>query len=119
MTEEEIQALLEKLKVLTEETDEGGIAPACDLCELCEGATPIPLRDYTDDQLLVFLELYDYDLQTTAYHVLLRKAKNDNIKLSSGITLPDNSEYWLRLAAAQRPSRTGMMLRIDEVEVTE
>jgi hypothetical protein len=117
MTDEELQALLAKLKVLTEETDEGGIAPACDLCELCEGATPISARDYTDDQLLFFLDMYDYDLQRTAYHVLLRKAQNTQITLGSGIALPDNSAYWLRLAATQRPSRTGMLKRADEPEV--
>ena len=117
MTEEEILALLEQLKALTEETDEGGIAPACDGCDLCDGATPISVRDYTDEQLLFFLEQYDYHLQRTAYNVLLRKAQNANIRLSSGITLPDNSAYWLRLAAAQRPNHTGILLRADEPEV--
>ena len=119
MTAEEIQALLVKLKALTEETDDGAIVPACDECDLCAGAEPISTRDYTDDQLLFFLEYHEYDLQKTAYDVLLRKAKNNGVKLASGISLPDNSAHWLRLAAAQRPNKTGMLLRPDEPGVTE
>lgn len=118
MTEEEIQALLAQLKVLTEETDDGGIVPACDQCDLCPGAEPISMRDYTDEQLLTFLDIYGYDLKKTAYHVLLRKAENTNIHLGSGIILPDNSAYWLRLAATMRVSRSGLMTRADEPEVT-
>lgn len=105
MTEEEILALLEQLKVLTEETDESA------------AASPILVRMFTDDQLRTLLEFYAYDLRTTAYNVLLRKAKNTGVRLASGLTLQDNSAYWLRLAAAQRPNKTGTRLRLDEPEV--
>jgi hypothetical protein len=114
LTPQEIEKRLAQLKVLTEETDEGGIAAPCDGCDLCPGALPMSTRDYTDAQLLIYLEMADYDVRDAAYNVLLRKAQNSGITLASGITLPDNSAYWLRLAAIQRRSRTGVMLRADE-----
>lgn len=116
MTPEDIAGLLEQLKLLTEEADAGGISPGCDQCGLCPGAQAIPTREFTDEQLLAFLALEGYDLRRTAYAVLMRKAQNSQVTLASGIVLPDNSAYWLRLASMQRRGRTGLLPRADDVK---
>ena len=108
-TQTEIQLLLAQLKILTEETDACGI-PADGTCD--EAA--ISKRFYSDDYLLAHLEIAGYDARRAAYNVLLRKAEAGGISLASGITLPDNSAYWLRLAATLRPNSTGILLRADE-----
>lgn len=105
---------LEALKRMTEETDDGAIAPGCEACGLCPGATPIPLRELTDEALTAFLECNGWDVRRAAYEVLLHKARADNLTLGSGLVLPDTSEHWLRLAQLYRPNRTGNAQRGDE-----
>lgn len=43
------------------------------------------------------------DVNLAAYRCLIIKAENCTVQVS-GLTLPDTSAYWLRLAASVRPS---------------
>lgn len=107
---------LERLKVLVEETDRGSISPPCDGCDACPGGQTISTRMFSDAELGVYLQMAGGDVKAAAYHVLLHKAEITNISLSSGITLPDMSAYWLRLASHYRPNRTGTIRRADDPE---
>lgn len=112
----DIERRMTLLKQLTEEdsAEVGGVAPGCEACGQCTGAGAISTRSYTDAQLLAWLEAERWNVYKAAYTVLLRKAEHTQVTLSSGIVLPDNSAYWLRLAQSVRRNRTGMALRADE-----
>ena len=43
-------------------------------------------------------------INDTAYECLLLKAEDDSIALPGGLTLANNSEYWLRLAKKYKPN---------------
>lgn len=58
---------------------------------------------FEDNELLYQLEKADGDVSLAAYRCLLIKAENSTVQFS-GLTLADTSAYWLRLAAAVRPS---------------
>lgn len=106
---------LEELKVLVEETDRGGIVPPCDGCDACAGAAPISTRMFTDEELLVYLRMESGNVRRAAYHVLLHKAESTAVTLSSGISLPDMSAYWLRLAQHYRGNHSGTIRRADDL----
>ena len=91
---------LERLKLLTEERD----GP--------EGCT-IP-RMFTDEELAQLLELHGNDLHYTAYDVLLRKAERTDVSLPEGVSLPDQSAHFLRLAAHVRRNHTRNAPRADD-----
>ncbi len=61
----------------------------------------VPL--FEDDELQYQLEKAGGDVSLAAYRCLLIKAENSTVQVS-GLTLADTSAYWLRLAAAVRPS---------------
>lgn len=90
---------LERLKLMTEE---------CDGPEEC----PAP-RMFTDEALERMLELHDGNVQAAAYDVLLRKAENTEISLPGGLSLPDQSARYLRMAAQARGCRTRNAARAD------
>lgn len=54
-----------------------------------------PYFDYED--LYLLLEKNDYDVNKASYEGCLLKSRCEKIKIS-GIELPDNQSYWLRLA---------------------
>lgn len=67
----------------------------------------------SDGQLGSILERYPcYEL--AAYHACLLMAQNDGIRLADGTVMPDQSEYWLRLALTFRPCASGTVRRADE-----
>lgn len=114
MTEQQ-QAALAQLKLLVEESDQAVLSPPCEMqCEGCPGATPISTRTMSDEQLLAFLACEDWDVKRTAYKVLIYKSKASDIALSSGLKLPDQSEYYRRLARMYRPNAGGTLARADD-----
>ena len=91
---------LERLQLLTEERDspDGCTAP----------------RMFTDADLIQLLELHGCDLYQTAYDVLLHKAERTDVSLPEGISLPDQSAHFLRLAAHVRRNHTRNAPRADD-----
>lgn len=87
--------MLEKLKVLLEETDDG-------------------CRVLSDQQLAACLVQADGDLYGAAYYGALRKAQEDGISLPDGLDLPSSRDYWLRLAQSYRPNKGGPIPRADD-----
>lgn len=88
---------LEQLKLLTEEQESSCDHP----------------RMYTDAELTRLLELHGGDVRRCAYDVLIRKAENTKITLPGGMTLPDQSARYLRMAAQVRICRTHNAARAD------
>lgn len=103
---------LRRLKLMTQEDDAFAV-PECDGCAECAGAPGICERAFTDEQLHAYLEMAG-TLEQAARAVLLRKAKNSEIAFPSGIRLPDQSEYYLRLARTYRVSRSRALRRADD-----
>ena len=95
---------LERLKLLTLETDDGA---ACEGC-----AVPVSARQYTDEQLAEYLAMADGDVNAAAYGILLRKSQSTAATLG-GMTLADQSAYYLRLAAQARHNRGRALERAD------
>ncbi len=60
---------------------------------------------FTDEQLKMYLEKNDNDVNSTAYECLIVKAENNSIAIS-GLSLEDTSKYWLRLARMYAPIST-------------
>jgi hypothetical protein len=104
---------LRRLKQMTMEED-AAIKPECDGCTECQGAPAICERAFSDEQLKVYLEMSE-TIERAAYAVLLRKAKNSEVTFPSGIKLPDQSEYYLRIARTYRTSRTRTLARADDI----
>ena len=50
------------------------------------------------------IEKNNFDINKTAYECFLAKAEDDSIALPGGLSLPNNKEYWLRLAKKYRPN---------------
>jgi hypothetical protein len=61
--------------------------------ELRETSSPF----FSDEELNYYLEKNNNDFNKTAYECLLLKSEDDSINLN-GLTLANNSNYWLRLA---------------------
>ena len=68
--------------------------------ELRETSSPF----FKDADLLYYLEKNNNDLNKTIYECLLLKAEDDSIALPGGLSLANNSNYWLRLARKYRPN---------------
>lgn len=98
---------LEQLKLLTQETGPEPTAASCS--DLAAGISP---RMYTDAELILYLDLHAGDVRATAYELLLRKAQNTEAKIG-GLSLADQQQYWLRLAASARPNKGGAWERAD------
>ena len=59
---------------------------------------------FTDEQLNFYLESNGNDIEKTAYQCFLLKAEDDSIALPGGLSLPNNKDYWLRLAKKYKPN---------------
>lgn len=53
---------------------------------------------FTDEELAYYLDKNEGDINKSAYECFLLKAEDDSIALPGGLTLANNSQYWLRLA---------------------
>jgi hypothetical protein len=98
---------LELLKLLTQENGPEPGAAACD-----DQAALLSPRMLTDAELMAHLELRDGDARAAAYDVLLRKAQSTKVTIA-GMTLPEQADYWRRLAANVRPNKGAAIERAD------
>lgn len=87
MNKEEIQKLVDKLKIATREE-----------------AYPF----FSDAEYNFYLEENGYNFNLTAYKMLIIKSENDSLGLT-GLSIADNHAYWLRLAKKYQPNRTGIL----------
>lgn len=60
---------------------------------------------FTDDILAYHLEKNDDDISKTAYDCLIIKAEDTTVMIS-GLSVPDTSKYFLRLAQKYRPNNS-------------
>lgn len=94
---------LKKLKLLClENAPESG-----DAC-----AAALSPRMFSDKQLQDYLELNDGDVEGAAYQVLLLKSQSTQATLA-GMTLPEQQNYYLRLAKRARKNVGGAIERAD------
>lgn len=63
---------------------------------------------FTDEELEFYLGQNGRDLNATAYHCLCIKAEDTTLSIS-GLSLPDTSKYFRRLASRYRPRNTGIL----------
>ena len=59
---------------------------------------------FTDEEIAYYLNKNKNSITDAAYECLLLKAEDDSIALPGGLTLANNSEYWLRLAKKYKPN---------------
>lgn len=59
---------------------------------------------FEEREIYYYLEKNNFDINKTAYECLLIKAEDDSISLPGGLSLADNSKYWLRLAKKYKPN---------------
>ena len=59
---------------------------------------------FTDEEIGYYLEKNNFNLDAATYECLLIKAEDDSISLPGGLSLPDNREYWLKLAKKYKPN---------------
>lgn len=64
---------------------------------------------FTDEELQFYLDKSNGDVNMAAYECLLVKSENSTLQIS-GLSLPDTSKYFLRLAKLYRPSNTGTLI---------
>lgn len=86
--------------------------PSSSSCPDCPG--PPVERELTDEQLEALLDECGGDVAVAAYQALLYKSKQSDMRLASGLQLPDQSAYYRRLARLYRPQRAGALRRADE-----
>lgn len=59
---------------------------------------------FTDEDIAYYLNKNNGNVNNAAYECLLLKAEDDSIQLPGGLTLANNSSYWLRLAKKYKPN---------------
>ena len=59
---------------------------------------------FTDEEIAYYLDKNNGNINNAAYECLLLKAEDDSIALPGGLTLANNSAYWLRLAKKYKPN---------------
>ena len=59
---------------------------------------------FTDEEIAYYLNKNNGNINNAAYECLLLKAEDDSIALPGGLTLANNSAYWLRLAKKYKPN---------------
>ncbi len=69
---------------------------------------------FSDEELLHILKNCRFDVCSATYDCLLKKAEDDSVTLPSGLTVPNNKGYWLRLARRYRHNKAGIIKRSDE-----
>lgn len=100
---------LEKLKILALERGELYDPEVCQTAESLE----LP-RMYSDEELLKILGETKGDVYRAAYEILIQKSESTKATIG-GLTLPETSGYYLRLASRCRKNFTRDAARADEV----
>lgn len=59
---------------------------------------------FSEEELAYYLNFYNKDLDLTTYHLCILKAEDDSISLPGGLSLANNSKYWLNLARRYKPN---------------
>ena len=120
MTADQKERALQQLKLLAEEHDEPipeppdiPTAPDGLPCPVACASAMTTNRLYTDAQLLELLAMHGYDARACAYTVLLRKAENSEVALPGGLRLPNQADYYLRLASTMRRNQGHAIGRAD------
>ena len=68
--------------------------------ELREDTSPF----FSDEDLNYYYDKNNKDFNATCYECLLLKSEDDSIALPGGLTLANNSQYWIRLAKKYKPN---------------
>lgn len=97
---------LKKLKLLCLETGEWAQE------EQSSCPAGISERFFSDEELSSYLELYNGDVEKTAYQLLLRKSESTKLVISD-MELPDQQAYFLRLAKSVRKNKGKSLERED------
>ncbi|MCC0679548.1 hypothetical protein IC218_04645 [Clostridioides sp. ES-S-0005-03] len=63
---------------------------------------------FSEKEIDFYLEQNSYNLRATAYTMLLLKAEDDSLALT-GLNIPSNQNYWLRLAKKYKPNTSGVL----------
>lgn len=63
---------------------------------------------FSEAELIFYLQQNGNDLNKTAYNCLIIKSENSALPLP-GLTLPDTSSYFRRMALRYRPRHTGIL----------
>lgn len=63
---------------------------------------------FTDEELVMYLEMNDWDVKSASYNCLITKAETTGLNVS-GLTTKDSSSYFKMLAAKYRKSNTGIL----------
>lgn len=84
----------------------GPLTPEAQQLALILRESDIPF--FTNDQLQHFIWEANGDVRNAAYVALTYKAENTTLALE-GLTLPDTSKYFLRLASHYRPFHSGVL----------
>lgn len=61
---------------------------------------------FSDEELAYYLKMFDNNLDKTTYKLALMKAEDDSITLPGGLSLPNNSSQWKRIAAMYKPNES-------------
>ncbi|MGX8125690.1 hypothetical protein ACWTV9_05525 [Clostridioides difficile] len=63
---------------------------------------------FSEKEIDFYLEQNNCNLRATAYTMLLLKAEDDSLALT-GLNIPSNQNYWLRLAKKYKPNTSGVL----------
>lgn len=61
---------------------------------------------FTDEELAYYFKMFNEDLNLTTYKLALMKAEDDSITLPGGLSLPNNSAQWKRIAAMYKSNES-------------
>lgn len=64
--------------------------------------------NFTDDELVKYLERHKWDVDRASYDCLIVKAENTGLNVS-GLTTRDSSSYFKMLAAKYRKNNSGIL----------
>lgn len=79
-----------------------------DIAELSKILMEDEVPFFTEDSLNALWKRCNGDLQTAAYEGLIMKSMESQVAMS-GLTLPDTSKYFLRMAQRYRPFNSGTL----------
>lgn len=63
---------------------------------------------FSEEELELYLEMFENDVRKAAYHCLLLKAQNNSLNVS-GLTTQDSSSYFKMLAQQYITTNTGVL----------